>query len=65
MSTGELDVGVRGVSAPILNERGQAVASLSTASPAFRLDDAALPGMIQAVQTAADTVSQRLRELEK
>jgi DNA-binding IclR family transcriptional regulator len=65
VSNGELDFWVRGVSAPILNERGQAVASLTTASPAFRLDDAALPRMIQAVQDAANTVSQRLREQDK
>lgn len=65
VSNGELDVGVRGVSAPILNEREQAVASLSTASPAFRLDESVLPRMIQAVQAAAHTISQRLRELDQ
>ena len=64
VSNGELDSWVRGVSAPILNEKEQAVASLTTASPAFRLDDATLPGMIQAVKNAASTISQRLRELE-
>jgi IclR family KDG regulon transcriptional repressor len=39
VSDGEVDVGARAVAVPILDERRRVVAGLSTAGPAFRVDD--------------------------
>lgn len=64
MSEGEVDMGVRGIAAPIFDSRKRITAGLSVAGPAFRIDDTALPGVIQAVQEAAQRMSQRLRELD-
>lgn len=63
MSEGEVDDGVRGVAAPIFDTQKRVVAGLSVAGPAFRLNDAVLPGVIQAVQEAARRISLRLQEL--
>ena len=63
VTDGEVDAGVRGVAAPIRNSQGRVVAGLSVAGLAFRLDDAALPGVVEAVRQAADAISQRLDEI--
>ncbi len=64
VTDGEVDAGVRGVAAPVWGADGRVVAGLSIAGPAFRLDDGALPAAVAAVQTAAATLSQRLRDQE-
>jgi DNA-binding IclR family transcriptional regulator len=64
VSYGEVDPGVRGVAAPIFSAEGRVVAGLSTFGPSFRLDDDALPDVIQATRASADTISQRLAHLE-
>jgi DNA-binding IclR family transcriptional regulator len=64
VSYGEVDPGVRGVAAPVFGAEGEVVAGLSTVGPAFRLDDAALPNVIEATQRSAEAISQRLAELE-
>jgi DNA-binding IclR family transcriptional regulator len=64
MSEGEVDDGVRGVAAPIFDAHKRVVAGLSVAGPAFRINDAILPGVIQAVQEAANRISSRIRDLD-
>src|SRR5207244_2480224 len=54
VSDGEIDVGVRGVGAPILTADGRVVAGLSVAGLAFRMTDAALPDLILAVKESAE-----------
>jgi DNA-binding IclR family transcriptional regulator len=64
ISYGEVDPGVRGIAAPIFGSEGQVVAGLSTVGPAFRLDDAALPGVVEATRRSAEGISARMAELE-
>jgi DNA-binding IclR family transcriptional regulator len=64
VSYGEVDPGVRGVAAPIRGAEGQAVAGLSTVGPAFRLDDASLPEVVEATRASAEAISRRLAALE-
>jgi Bacterial transcriptional regulator len=64
VSEGEVDMGVRGVAAPIFGTNEQVIAGISVAGPTFRLHDAALPGVIAAVRSAAQVISQRLRDLD-
>jgi DNA-binding IclR family transcriptional regulator len=64
VSDGEVDVGVRGVAAPILGTNKQIVAGISVAGPAFRLDNTVLPTILTAVQEAGHVISQRLRNLD-
>jgi len=64
VTDGEVDVGVRGIAAPILGSNGQPIAGVSVAGPEFRLNDTVLPGVIAAVCRAAQEISQRLHDLE-
>ncbi|HVA25020.1 MAG TPA: IclR family transcriptional regulator [Chloroflexota bacterium] len=64
VSNGEVDAGVRGVAAPIFRPEGQVAAGLSTVGPAFRLDDSALPGVVDATRRSAEAISQRMVDLE-
>jgi len=64
VSEGEVDMGVRGVAAPIFGTNEQVIAGISVAGPMFRLHDAALPTVIAAVRSAAQVISQRLRDLD-
>jgi len=64
VSYGEVDPGVRGIAAPVFDRDHQVVAGLSTVGPAFRLDDSALPGVIDATRRAAEAISTRLAELD-
>ncbi|HZO76313.1 MAG TPA: IclR family transcriptional regulator [Ktedonobacteraceae bacterium] len=64
MSEGEVDDGVRGVAAPIFDTQKRVIAGLSVAGPAFRINQAVLPGVIQAVQETAKRISLRLQELD-
>ena len=64
VTDGEVDVGVRGVAAPVLGTNEQVIAGVSVAGPAFRLDDATLPAVIVAVQDAAHAIRQQLHNLD-
>jgi DNA-binding IclR family transcriptional regulator len=63
ISDGEVDVGVRGIAAPIFQPDGRIAAGLSIAAPAFRLSDAAVANLVDAVRSAADSVSAGLAEM--
>lgn len=62
VSEGEVDLGVRGIAAPILGEHGQVVAGLSVVGPTFRLGDDVLPHIIASVKETAEAIGRRLRE---
>jgi len=64
LSAGEVDAGVRGIAAPILQPDGRAAAGLSVVGPQFRLKDAALKAAITAVRESAGAISARLREID-
>ncbi|MBV9598464.1 MAG: IclR family transcriptional regulator [Chloroflexi bacterium] len=64
LSAGEVDVGVRGIAAPILHPDGRATAGLSVVGPQFRLKDAALKAAINAVRESASAISARLRDID-
>lgn len=64
VSDGEVDVGVRGIAAPIIGESGDAVAGLSVAGPAFRLPDDVVSRVVEAVCAAADRIGIRLRDIQ-
>ena len=64
VADGEVDVGVRGIAAPILDANEQVVASSGIAGPEFRLNNHVLPSVITAVQEAARVISQKLCELD-
>ena len=64
VTDGEVDMGVRGIAAPIIGANKQIVAGISIGGPAFRLDDTALPTALAAVQEAGQVISQRLRDLD-
>jgi DNA-binding IclR family transcriptional regulator len=64
MSDGEVDVGVRGVAAPIWGTEREVLAAVSVAGPAFRLSDDRLPQVIEAVCEAAGEISRRWAEMQ-
>lgn len=64
VSDEEVDVGVRGVAAPILDREQRVIAGMSVAGPMFRLHDTLLPTIITAVCQAAQVISQRLQNVE-
>ena len=63
VSDGEIDVGVRGVGAPILSSDGRVVAGLSVAGLAFRMTDEVLPDVIVAVKESAAAITKRLADI--
>lgn len=60
VSDSEVDVGARAVAVPILNDRQQMVAALSTAGPAFRMDDDTVARHLELLRTAANTLRRQL-----
>lgn len=64
VSHGEVDPGVLGVAAPVFGADGHVAAGLSTVGPAFRLDDAALPRIIDATKSSAAAVTRRLADVD-
>jgi len=64
VSDGEVDEGVRGISAPVFKPDGRITAGLSIVGPTYRLDEAVVSGMVRLVRDAADAVTRKLRELD-
>jgi DNA-binding IclR family transcriptional regulator len=61
---GELDEDILGIAAPIRQPDGATAAAVSVAALRFRVPDAGLPPIIEAVRAAADRISDRLRQIE-
>jgi DNA-binding IclR family transcriptional regulator len=64
IADGELDEDILGIAAPIRQQDGAAAAAVSVAALRFRVPDADLPRIIEAVRTAADRISDRLHQIE-
>ncbi|MGE5601744.1 MAG: IclR family transcriptional regulator C-terminal domain-containing protein, partial [Nitrososphaerales archaeon] len=60
ISCGEMNAGARAVAAPIRNYSGEVVATVSVIAPDERADEARMAFFIDAVVTAAHTMSERL-----
>jgi DNA-binding IclR family transcriptional regulator len=63
LSEGEIDLGVRGVAAPIFGADGIIAAGISVGALAFQTEDHDLPTTIAAVRAAADKVTDRLAQI--
>ncbi len=63
MSNGELDLGVRGIAAPIFDADGRVAAGISVGSLSFQVDESTLPETISAVRAAAQRVTDRLVQI--
>lgn len=63
ISISEVDQGVAGVGAPVFSPNGEVEAGLSVAGPSFRLTEKELPGVIDAVRSAADRLTRLLGEV--
>lgn len=53
----EIEIGLKCVAAPIFDHKGNAIASLSCASPKMRLTDERLPLVIAGIKSAAEEIS--------
>ena len=60
----EIDLDVRGVSAPVFRPDGRVTAGLGVVAPIFRMDDSTLPAVIKAVRESAEAITARLREID-
>ena len=56
----EIEIGLKCVAAPIFDYHGNAIASLSCASPKMRLTDERLPIVIEGVKKASLEISRKL-----
>ena len=56
----EIEIGLKCVAAPIFNFKGEAIASLSCASPKMRVNEERLPIVIEGVKKAAAEISSKL-----
>jgi DNA-binding IclR family transcriptional regulator len=61
----ELEVGLNAVAAPVREARGEVVAAVSLAGPAYRLPRARIPELARLVVEAAGEVSRRLGYVER
>lgn len=61
ISDGEVDVGARAVAVPILDDHNRLVAGLSTAGPAFRMDEQVVERHLALLQSGAATIRDQLR----
>lgn len=60
----EVDANVRAVAAPIRNAADEVVAGITLVAPAFRVDETALPRVLDAVQATAAAISARLADID-
>jgi DNA-binding IclR family transcriptional regulator len=63
-SNGELDLGVRGIAAPIFDADGRVAAGISVGALSFQVDESTQPATIAAVRAAAQRVTDRLVQIE-
>jgi DNA-binding IclR family transcriptional regulator len=63
LSSGEIDLGVRGVAAPIFGSDGTIAAGISVGALEFQVEDKDLHSVVQAVRAAAERVTSRLAQV--
>ena len=61
VSESEVDLGARAMSVPVADARGRTVAALSTAGPAFRIDDATVKRHLELLRSGAAAIREQLR----
>jgi DNA-binding IclR family transcriptional regulator len=62
VSKEELHDGVSSIAAPVRNQKGDCIASVSIAGPTSRINQITMPKLIMKVQHAADEVTRKLQE---
>jgi DNA-binding IclR family transcriptional regulator len=60
VSESEVDLGARAVGVPIADARNRVVAAVSTAGPAFRMDDATVERHLELLRYGAETIREQL-----
>lgn len=60
VSESEVDLGARAVAVPVTDARDRVVAALSTAGPAFRMDDATVERHLELLRSGAETIREQL-----
>jgi DNA-binding IclR family transcriptional regulator len=61
ISDGEVDIGAKAVAVPILNNKKQLVAGLSTAGPAFRMTGETISRHLELLRAGAAEIAEKLR----
>ena len=63
VSMGGFETGISTIAAPVFNDRGVVTAAVSISVPAQRIDDGALPPLVDMVKAAAAQLSERISHL--
>ena len=63
VSMGGFETGISTVAAPVFNERGAVTAAVSISVPAQRIDETALPPLVDMVRAAASQLTERISHL--
>lgn len=63
VSMGGFETGISTIGAPVFNDRGAVTAAVSISVPAQRIDDGALPGLVEMVKAAAAQLTERISHL--
>lgn len=63
VSMGGFETGISTIAAPVFNDRGAVAAAVSISVPAQRIDDGALPPLVELVRTAAAQLTERISHL--
>lgn len=63
VSMGGFETGISTIGAPVFNDRGVVTAAVSISVPAQRIDDGALPGLVDMVKAAAAQLTERISHL--
>lgn len=63
VSMGGFETGISTIAAPVFNDRGAVAAAVSISVPAQRIDDGALPALVDMVRAAAAQLTERISHL--
>lgn len=63
ISMGGFETGISTIAAPVFNDRGAVAAAVSISVPAQRIDDGALPELVDMVKAAAAQLTERISHL--
>ncbi len=63
VSMGGFETGISTIAAPVFNDRGAVAAAVSISVPAQRIDDGALPPLVEMVRAAAAQLTERISHL--
>ena len=63
VSMGGFETGISTIAAPVFNDRGAVAAAISISVPAQRIDDGALPPLVEMVRASAAQLTERISHL--